>query len=186
MIRNHANSLTAICFIMLVQMEDYVRGCFDSPEVVTQGFYNAPEELGALLHDQFGPQLHDDLKKLATKVVGLFHQHCTISRLEEQFEVQAQAMPEKEQNKFRQTMAETITNLRRAANTGQQQPTIQHEREQPVQPEAANPVSPAAPSQQKEGENARPSVKVKLKKINKGQSRGTVSVPKRGRTQSQR
>ncbi len=144
---------------MLDQMEDYVTTCFHHPDVTTRGFYNAPEGLGALLHEQFGPQLHDDLEKLSTKVLGFFRQHCTISRLEEQFEMQAEALPEKERGKFKTDMGKTIINLRLAANTGQQQPAPQPEQECP------------APAQQTErppmtdAPRPRRSVKLRLRRI---------------------
>ena len=100
------------CPSMLDQMEDYVTACFYHPNVVAQDFYNATEGLGALLHERFGPQLQDDLEKLSSKVLGFFRQHCTISRMEEQFEVQAEAMPQNGRKQFERSMAETITALR--------------------------------------------------------------------------
>lgn len=169
---------------MLNQMEDYVTNCLRCPDVSTQDFYNAPEGLAEFLHEQFGPQLQNDLEKLSSKVLGFFQQHCTISRLEEQFEVQAQAMPEKEQKKFRKTMAETITGLRRAANTGQQQPAAQHEQEQPTRPEAAGPTPSATAPHQKIGQKSHHSVKVKIRQIKEGQP-GKPSPHKR-RTTPQR
>ena len=117
---------------MLDQMEDYVTTCFHHPDVATRDFYNAPEGLGALLHEQFGPQLHDDLEKLSTKVLGFFRQHSTISRLEEQFETQAEALPEREREKFKADMGKTIINLRLAANTGQQPAPAQQTEQPPV------------------------------------------------------
>lgn len=165
---------------MLEQMEDYVTSCLRHPDTVTQDFYAAPEGLAELLHEQFGPQLHSDLSKLATKVISHFRQHYTISRLEQQFEIQAQAMPEKEQEKFKRSMSETITSLRRAANTGQVQPAPMREQERPVQPKPADPKLPAEQPTQK----TRRSVKVKLQEIKEGQP--TVPVPRKGRAAPQR
>ena len=174
------------CPSMLVQMENYVKDCFDHPDVTTQDFYNAPEGLAELLHERFGPQLQSDLKKLSTKVLGFFHQHCSISQLEMQFENQAQAMPEKEQEKFRQAMGETVINLRRAANTGQQQTAVQHEQEHPDQPMVTDPTIPTATPRQKAGKKAQRSVKVKLQQIKEGQSKGASATPPKKRTPSER
>lgn len=174
------------CGSMLEQMEDYVTTCLNSPDIITLDFYKAPEGIGALLHEHFGPQLQTDLEMLSTKVLGFFRQHCTISRLEQQFEVQAQAMPEKERDKFRQTASTAIVDLRRATNTGQQQPAAQQEQERPNQPETAAPAAATAGPHQKTGDKAPRSVKVKIQKIKEGQSKGTSATPKRKRTQSER
>ena len=128
------------CPSMLDQMEDYVTACFYHPNVVAQDFYNATEGLGALLHERFGPQLQDDLEKLSSKVLGFFRQHCTISRMEEQFEVQAEAMPQNGRKQFERSMAETITALRLAANTGRQAPAPQREQARPIKPEEPPPA----------------------------------------------
>lgn len=145
---------------MLAQMEEYVTGCLRSPDTTTQGFYMAPEGLGALLHEHFGPQLQTDLEKLSTKVLHFFQQHNSISRMEQQFEVQTQAMPEKEQDKFRRGMAETVVNLRRAANTGQVLPIApDRPKEQPV---------PVEHSGQDEGQRPRRPVKLKIQAIKAG------------------
>lgn len=153
-------NIGAGCRPMLEQMEDYVTACFHHPDAATRDFYNAPEGLGALLHDQFGPQLQSDLEKLSTKVLGFFHQHNAISRMEEQFQAQVMAMPEKERGKFKRSMAETAAALRLAANTGQQ-PTVQREREQ----EQSNP--PQQEKQPPEAGTQRPrhSVKLRLRQL---------------------
>ena len=183
---------------MLEQMEGYVTSCLKHPDTVTQDFYAAPEGLAELLHEQFGPQLHSDLSKLATKVIGHFRQHCNISRLEQQFEVQSQAMPEKEREKFKRSMSETITTLRRAANTGQvqsvprreqeqpdqSQPAARREKEQPDQPQPAALTAPPEQPSQKAGQKTRRSVKMKLQEIKEGQP--TASTPHKARTNPQR
>ena len=168
------------CRPMLEQMEDYVTTCFHHPDAATRDFYNAPEGLGALLHERFGPQLQSDLEKLSTRVLGFFRQHCTISRMEEQFEAQAEAMPEKERDKFKRSMAETIAALRLAANTGQQTAVPQREQERPApQPEEEHP----APAQQAErplvADTPRPrrSVKQRLRLIKAGQAAEPAPVP---------
>lgn len=175
------------CGSMLAQMSDYVTACLSSPDIITLDFYMAPKEMGTLLHEHFGPQLQTDLEKLSTKVLGFFHQHCTISRLEQQFEVQALAMPEKEQEKFRTSAKEAIVDLRRATNTGQQRPAAQHEQERSNQPEAAAaPTTPTVKPRQKTGEKAQRSVKVKLRQIKEGQSKNASTTPIKKRTPSER
>ena len=111
-----------------------------------------------MLHEQFGPQLQTGLEQLAGGVINLFQQHYTITRLEQQFETQAMAIPEKEQEKFLQHAKAAITDLRKAANTSK---TIA-----PAQERTA-PVS-AAPA--RDGDRPRQSVKVKLHQIKKEQS----------------
>lgn len=172
------------CSSMLDQMEDYVTTRFYHPDVVTQDFYNAPEGLGELLHERFGPQLQDDLEKLSSKVLGFFRQHCTISRMEEQFEIQAEAMPQNGRKQFERSMAETITALRLAANTGRQTPAPQQEQARPIQPEAPPPTYRAKCPQQEEGQAPRRSVKVTLKKIKEGQAAN--NTPRKGRASPQR
>lgn len=85
---------------MLEQMQDLVENNLNHPENLTGIFEDAPVGLRELLHEQFGLQLHDDLEKLATRVIGFFQQHYTITRLEQQFQAQAAVMPEKEKGKF--------------------------------------------------------------------------------------
>lgn len=169
---------------MLEQMEGFVTSCLSMPEVITLDFYTATKEMGPLLHEHFGPQLQADLEKLSTKVLGFFHQHCTISRLEQQFEAQALAMPEKEQEKFRTAAKEAVIDLRRVANTGQHQPPAQHEQERPNQPEAGSTPTTAEPRQ--EGKKPQRSVKVKLQQIKGGQSKSTPAAPQKRRTPSER
>lgn len=154
---------------MLDQMEDYVTTCFHHPDVTTRDFYSAPEGLGALLHEQFGPQLHDDLEKLSTKVLGFFRQHCTISRLEKQFEAQAEGLPEKERGKFQADMGKTIISLRLAANTGPQQPAPQPEQERPA------PVQQTERPPEANSTRLRPSVKLRLRRLKGDQD--VVPVP---------
>lgn len=164
------------CLPMLEQMENYVTGCLRFPGATTQDFYLAPEGLGALLHEHFGPQLQTDLEKLSTKVLHFFRQHSSISRMEQQFEVQTQAMPEKEQDKFRRSMAETVINLRRAANTGQVLPPApEKSQEQPA---------PVERSGQDEGQQPRRPVKLKLQEIRARQ--GHRPDPQKGGSTHQR
>ena len=104
---------------MLEQMEYHVKSCLHYPDSVPQDFYTASPGLGELLHEHFGPQLQEDLERLAGQVLGHFRQHCTIARLEEQFALQAQALPERDQRHFQESAKTAIVKLRRAANTGQ-------------------------------------------------------------------
>ncbi len=103
---------------MLEQMEQHVESCLKYPQETTAPFYDAPDALAELLHEQFGPQFQADLEKLATKVINLFKQHYTITCLEQQFETQVFAIPEKEREKFLQSIGSAVTDLRKAANTG--------------------------------------------------------------------
>lgn len=144
----------------------------------------APEGLGELLHEWFGPQLQNDLEKLSSKVLGFFRQHCTISRMEEQFEAQAEAMPQNGRKQFERSMSETITALRLAANTGRQTPAPQREQARPIQPEEPPPTYRAKRPQQEEGQAPRRSVKVTLKKIKEGQAAN--NTPRKGRASPQR
>lgn len=141
------------CGSMLTQMQDYVKSHLKYPDIATQPFYEAPDGLAELLHETFGPQLHDDLKKLADRVLNCFQQHYTISRLEQQFELQAVAIPEKNQEKFLQYTKAAVTDLRKAANTSRSS--------DPVQERTAHTHEEAQP-------RSRQSVRVKLQEIQKG------------------
>ncbi len=56
------------CRSLLEQMAYHVETNLKHPEEATQLFADAPAGLRELLHEQFGPQLHDDLEKLAGRV----------------------------------------------------------------------------------------------------------------------
>lgn len=142
---------------MLEQMEYIVQSCLHSPDSVTQDFYTASPGLGELLHEHFGPQLQEDLEKLAGQVLGYFRQHCTITRLEQQFMRQAQAMPERDQRRFQESARTAIAKLRRAANTGQ----------------AVEPVREQAPPVYGDAQ-LRQSVKVRLHRVKEGQQKQPV------------
>lgn len=144
---------------MLTQMQDYVESSLEHSDIVTKPFYEAPEGLAELLHNTFGPQLHDDLKKLADRVLTCFQQHYTISKLEQQFEAQAAVIPEKDQEKFLQHTKSAVIDLRKAANTSRTDTPAQ-ERTAPVRDDPP----------------PRKSVKVKLHEIKKGQA-GRSSRP---------
>ena len=96
-----------------------------------------------------------------------FQQHHTITKLEQQFQTQAAAMPQKEKEKFLEYAKAAVTDLRKAANTSK---TIA-----PSQERAA-PVS-AAPV--RSGDRPRQSVKVKLHQIKKERSRAPTRVKSR-------
>ena len=141
---------------MLEQMEQYVESCLKYPQETTAPFYDAPDALAELLHEQFGPQFQADLEKLATKVINLFKQHYTITCLEQQFETQVLAIPEKEREKFLQSTGSAVADLRKAANTGKDIVPIQ-ERTAP----------------QHEDSQSRQSVKIKLRAIKDGPAKST-------------
>ena len=143
---------------MLEQMEHYVETCLKYPSVTTAPFYEAPDDLAKLLHEQFGPQLQTGLEQLAGGVINLFQQHYTITRLEQQFETQAMAIPEKEQEKFLQHAKAAITDLRKAANTSK---TIAPAQER---------TAPVSPTPARSGDRPRRSGKGKLHQIKKEQS----------------
>ncbi len=147
------------CGSILSQMEHYVKGNLESPDIATKPFYEAPEGLAELLHDTFGPQLHDDLRKLADRVLNCFQQHYTISKLEQQFEMQAAAIPEKEQEKFLQYTKTAVTDLRKAANTSRTTAPIQER---------------STPTPVHDDPKPRRSVKVKLHEISKTQADHSV------------
>lgn len=134
---------------MLEQMQDYVTAKLRNSQSIADQFASAPAPLARLLHEKFGPQLHDDLTKLSTRVHGHFRQHCTISELEQRFQQQAEAMPEKQRARFLDTVNAEISDLRDAANRGQE-------------PERSlKRIAPETPRQ---------SVRVKLQAIQKSQS----------------
>lgn len=145
---------------MLEQMERHVEACLKSPQETTDPFYDAPEDLAKLLHAQFGPQFQTDLEKLAARVMNLFRQHVTITRLEQQFDIQSLAIPATEQEKFLQSTKAVVTDLRRAVNTGKDIGPVQ-EHTAPVRGDSQN----------------RKSVKVKLREIKNGPSK-SPSRPK--------
>ena len=150
------------CGSMLEQMQHLVDTNLNHPEEVAQLFEDAPVGLRELLHEQFGPQLHNDLEKLATRVIGFFQQHYTITKLEQQFDAQAAVMPEKEKEKFLQYTKAAVTDLRKAANTSKT----------------------AAPTQERttparDSDRPRQSVKIKLNQIKKEQAKKPVRVKSR-------
>ncbi len=168
------------CGSMLEQMQDFVKTNLDHPENVTQLFEDAPAGLRELLHEQFGPQFHDDMEMLATRVISFFQQHNTITRLEKQFQAQAEAMPEKEKEKFLAYTKAAITDLRKAANTSKTIAPVQ-ERTASVQAHTA-PVQERIPPGREDGKS-RQSVKAKLGKIREGQA---AKTPQRQRNRPQR
>lgn len=163
------------CGSMLEQMQAHVETHLEHPEITTQLFDEAPAGLSQLLHEQFGPQLYDDVEKLATKVIGFFQQHCTIAKMEQQFEKQAQAMPEREQAKFLETMRANVAELRRAANTGR---IAEPAQERPA------PATPAHQPKREADPKPRRSVKVQLRQIKEGQT--PKPVQRKGHTEPQR
>lgn len=151
---------------MLEQMRHYVESSLKNPESAAQDFYYAAPDLSELLHEHFGPQLHDDLEKLAGRVLNYFQQHDTITRLEQQFDVQAQAMPEKEQKRFRESSRAAIVKLRRAANTGESAVQVQEQ------------TAPAPKDTQ-----SRQSVKVKLSRIKGHNEKGMPAIKMQSKPQ---
>lgn len=154
------------CGSMLEQMTRHIETNLSHSQDVVQLFEDAPVGLRELLHEQFGPQFHDDLEKLATRVIGFFQQHYTITRLEQQFQTQAEVMPEKEKGKFLEYTKTAVTDLRKAANTSKITTTVR-ERAAPVHND----------------DRPRQSVKVKLRQIKEGQ---TAKVPQHQRNRPQR
>ena len=82
------------CGSLLEQMECHVDAHLNRPEEAARLFEDAPTGLRELLHEQFAPQLHDDLEKLAGRVLTFFQQHHTITKLEQQFQAQADHKPQ--------------------------------------------------------------------------------------------
>lgn len=145
------------CGSMLEQMKRHAESSLNHPEEVARLFEDAPAGLRELLHEQFGPQLQEDLEKLAGRVLGFFQQHNTISRLEQQFGQQALAMPEKERLKFLESARANVRELRTAA---------------PVRERTA-------PSPARDSERPRQSVKVKMTQIKKERTKNPVRVKAR-------
>lgn len=164
---------------MLEQMRTYVETSLQNPDMVCQELDAAPAGLDKLLREHFGPQFQDDLKALGDRVLGYFEQHCTISKLEQQFEKQAQAMPLKDQHHFLKSAKEAVSAMRWATNTGQDLSVSQ--REAPEQPA---PTARIAPQEKEAGERPRQSVKVQLRQLKESQS--GKSVPRKSRSGPQR
>lgn len=152
------------CGSMLEQMQNLVETTLNHPEEVSRLFADAPAGLRELLHEQFGPQLHDDLEKLGGRVIGFFQQHYTIAKLEQQFQTQAAVMPEKEKEKFLEYTKAAVTDLRKAANTSKTTAPV---------PERT------APSTTRDSDRPRQSVKVKLHQIKKEQAKAPARVRSR-------
>lgn len=161
---------------MLAQMQQLIESSLKYPDSVCQDFYTAAPGLNKLLHEQFGPQLRSDLEKLGDHVLGYFQQHCIISRLEQQFETQAEAMPVNNQKHFREYVKSVITDLRRTTNTGQEQSAPQRE----AQEQTAPPIPDRQPEQDGP-QRPRQSVKVQLRQIREGQSsKNIIRKPRNG------
>lgn len=151
---------------LLEQMQSHVNACLTADgDDVARLFKDAPGPLQAVLHEQFGPQLHADLQKLSTRVIGLFRQHLNIAKLEQQFIVQASAMPELKQNAFRASMNRAIIDLRRATNTSTEIP---------------RPLPSIYPMTESQS-NPRRSVRISLQQL-----KNDVSEPPKGRTSPER
>lgn len=145
---------------MLAQMQDRIESSLKYPDATCQDFYTTVPDLGDLLREQFGPQLQSDLEKLGERVLEYFQQHCTISRLEQQFETQAAAIPIKCKKRFQEYATKTITALRRATNTGQEPNALQYEA-----PEQEVPSAPDRQPEPDSRQHPRQSVKVQLQQI---------------------
>lgn len=163
------------CSTLLGQMQHHIQSALNQPDLATQDFYKAPPGLDELLHEHFGPQLQEDLEKLGGRVLDYFQQHGTISCLEQQFEVQAKAMPEKEKKQFLESAKKAVIQLRRAVNTGQ---AVGYTQEWAVPAHETSSPTLESPSQQQ-------SVKVRLEKIKKSQAKGPA-VKHKGRSGPQR
>lgn len=146
------------CGSLLEQMECHVDANLNRPEEVARLFEDAPAGLRELLHEQFGPQLHDDLEKLAGRVLTFFQQHHTITKLEQQFQTQAAAMPQKEKEKFLEYAKAAVMDLRKAANTSK---TIAPAQER---------TAPVSSTPARDSDRPWQSVKVKLHQIKKERS----------------
>lgn len=155
------------CRSLLEQLAYHVETNLKHPEEAVRLFADAPAGLRELLHEQFGPQLHDGLEKLAGRVLTFFQQHHTITKLEQQFQTQAAAMPQKEKEKFLEYAKAAVTDLRKAANTSK---TIAPAQER---------TAPVSPVPARCGDRPRQSVKVKLHQIKKERSKVPSRVKSR-------
>ena len=88
------------CRSLLEQMAYHVETNLKHPEEATRLFADAPAGLRELLHEQFGPQLHDDLEKLAGRGLTFFPQHHTITKLEQQFQTQERLCRRRKKKNF--------------------------------------------------------------------------------------
>lgn len=140
---------------LLEQMEERVNSYRGNPEQVARLFEAAPEAHREELRGVFTPVIEGSLNDLSSGVLHHFQRHCDIAAMEQQFQAQAAILPEKEQTAFRETTKETITALRRAANTGQppERPTPRREGQTQTDPE-----------------RPRQSVKVQLRQVKEGQT----------------
>lgn len=169
---------------MLEQMKYHVDLSLKNPDVTCRDFYTAAPGLDALLHEYFGPRFNEELENIQNRILGYFQQHSTISKLEQQFQTQAETLPLKEQKRFLKSAKKAITTLRHAANTGQELTSLQHEPQEQT--------GSAIPNRQpaKEGhQEPRQSVRVKIQKIKEGQSDKSDphrASPRRSRKEPQR
>lgn len=167
---------------LLMQMQEHIDRYLTYPEETARLFQGVPEKYRDELHSVFAPMLEQSLRELSTDVLNYFRRHCDISTLEHTSALQAQALPEAQRESLLTSTKLAVKTLRRAANTGQQQPITQWERFAPSESDA--PVPPAAPPQRKPQGKNRPSTKLKLTQIKAAQSSGTRSH--RGRIAPQR
>lgn len=147
------------------------------PEKVVRLFDSAPEQYREELRTQFMPVLRSSLDDLVTNVMHYLQTHCDISEMEQQFQLQAQAMPEQERRNFQAAAHSTITILRRGANEGRQLAAPIKQK----QPDLRGPsisVPQERRTKQGPGQKSRGSVKDKLKRIEA--DRGGKGGPHKG------
>lgn len=143
---------------LLEQMQERVESYRADPEKVASLFESVPEAHREELRGVFTPAIQGSLNDLSAGVLSHFRRHCDISALEQQFQAQAAVLPEKQRQTFQETAGETVSALRRAANTG-----VPQERPAPNRGGAEQP-------QREGGPRPRQPVSVQLRQIKEAQA----------------
>lgn len=159
---------------LLEQMQSRLEAYRSNAEKIEQLFADVPEEYRDILHQEFAPFLHDNLNGPSQTLLRYFQRHCDIAAFEQNLQERVSMLPERQQEKIRQVNRDTVTTLRRAANTGAspQRAPVQRDGGQREEQKAARP----------EAERPRRSVKVHLNEIKRNRSQ--VLKPHRARPDS--
>ena len=167
---------------LLEQMERRVESYRGDPDKVVRLFESVPETHREELRGVFTPAIQGGLNDLSTGVLQHFRRHCDIAEMEQQLQVQAAVLPEKEQAAFRETAKETVAALRRTTNG---QPPEHSETQRETQDQPTAPLAPPEPQKEVQGDRAperparpqresgpkpRQSVRVQLRQIKEDQA----------------
>ena len=102
---------------LLEQMESLLNSYHADRERVAALFDNVPEEYRPQFEAAFTPLVQDGIGDLTQNILPYFQQHCAISKLEQQLQTQAVLLPEGQKATFAETVKNTISGLRAAADS---------------------------------------------------------------------